>query len=178
MKKSIIISWIIILSLLLIFPTSSKPSNEFVNHLADMVYNDCKGNDIHINQPIIKRISTNETFSLLAWPYTISDVRVIVGLLGEVPYDSFEGPCNNKAMNIDLGWDGCGILTSQNNRLDINGDTYYWNGVKVDVPGNELYNVAGNNNTQVVTKGNENAVNIGNNNIANTGKIAQSLSKI
>jgi hypothetical protein len=181
---------IFIIIILLLAPTiSAKSSDAFIEHLTDLMWKDCKGKDIHINQPIIRLNAANQTLNLtkwppseedlrqedfvdsMNWPYSKDLLRQIIQLLSEQPYRTYIGQCDGDySMVSNTGWEGCGVLTSGNNKLNINYDTYYWNREKVDVPKEELYNIAsGNNNTQVISKGEGSSINMGNNNIANTG---------
>ena len=163
----------IILSLMLAPTISAKSSDAFINHLTDLIWTDCKGKDIHINQSILNYTIENRTsyLKLIEWPYDRGTIRRIIELFGEgqSKFETFFGTCDDKGVTI-TGINGCGILTCGENRLNINGYNYFWNGVKVDVPKEELFNIAsGDNNTQVINKGEGSSTNIGNNNIANTG---------
>ena len=97
-----------------------------------MIWKDCQGKDIHINQQILHYTATNQTVT------TIRDkslLREVIAQFGEMQYafEEFHGTCEYKGISFS-GINGCGILTCGNNRLDINGYNYFWNGVKVDVP--------------------------------------------
>jgi len=160
---------IIIISLLLVPTISAKSSDVFIDYLTDLMWKDCKGNDIHINQPILIDTSTNQSISLITWPnYDKESFRRMIELLDSCPYMDYLGPCGGP--HVECGWDGCDILTCGNKNLTIDYDTYYWNGKKVDVPKEELLAIAsGNNNTQVINKGDASSINIGDSNTANTG---------
>lgn len=187
MMRSIILISVIILLLLLLPTASARSSQIFIDHLTNLIWDDCKGNDIRIHQPVITLDQVNHTISLtklsnttnqitflsgLRWPYSRDQLKQVIQMLTEQPYRTYQGQCDGVySMVSDTGFEGCGILTSGKNKLNINFDTYYWNGEKVDVPKEELYNIAsGNNNTQVINKGDKNSINIGNSNIANTGE--------
>lgn len=143
---------------------SAKSSEVFINHLTDMIWKDCQGKDIHINQPIINYTTKNQTsdLRLIEWPYDRSTVRRIIELFGESqPYfATFYGTCENKGVTI-TGIDGCGILTSGDNKLDINGYNYFWNGVTVDVPKEEFKMTSGNNSPIIETQGDKSPVTTG-----------------
>lgn len=162
MMALIILSSAVILSLPLLSTICAKSSDMFLDDLSDMIWTDCQGNNIHINQPVLKRISTNQTFDLLPWPYTRKDVRTIIGLLDDkVHFAFFAGTCENKALTVDTGVDGCSILTCQDDRLDVNRDTYYWKGTKVDASKDELKITSGNNSPIIETQGEKSPVTTG-----------------
>jgi len=170
MKKAFIVLNIIILSIMSISITSAKSEDLFLEHLTDVMWEDCKGKDLHINQPgILKYTTTMENVTLIKGSeYDRDSLRVILNLLDQKHYRNYLGTIGGGTF-VGSGWDGYGILTCGNNRLDINYDTYYWNGMKVAVPEN-LFNIAsGSNNTQIINKGDNNAAIVGNDNIANTG---------
>jgi hypothetical protein len=129
---------VIILTSLLLPSISAKSSDVFIDYLTDMMWKNCQGNDIHINQPVLTYTATNQSVSLIKWPYDRSTIREIVRIFGEeqqIFTTIFGGTCENYANSTRIGGiNGCGILTSGNNRLDINGYNYFWNGIKVDVP--------------------------------------------
>lgn len=161
MKKAVIVSIIMI-----IFIVSSngyaKPSDMFVNYLTDIIWTDCQGKDIEINQPIITFTATNQTLSLMKWPYGKEDLRQVIKLLSEQPYRTYAGQCDGVySMVSDTGWEGCGILTSENHKLNINFDTYYWDGVKVDVPKEEFKTTYGSNSPIIETNGEKSPVTTG-----------------
>jgi hypothetical protein len=169
-KKSIILLSAIILSLLFVPAISAKSSDIFINYLTDIIWKDCQGKDIHINQPILKLISTNQTLSLIKWPYSKEDLRSVIQILSEQPYRTYQGQCDGVySMVSDTGWEGCGILTSGKNKLNINFDTYYWNGVKVDVPVEDIKIASGQNSTIIETHGEMSPVTTGPNSPVTTG---------
>ena len=76
--------------------------------------------------------ATNQSVSLIKWPYDRSVIREIVRIFGEEQsgFETFYGTCKDKGVTIS-GWNGCGILTCGDNWLDINGYNYFWNDVRV-----------------------------------------------
>jgi hypothetical protein len=163
MKIPPILIGIMIVSFALGTITSAKSSDIFIDYLTDMVYEDCQGNDIQINQPYIINIKTNESVDVITWPYGYQDLRRIIELFGEIePFAFFQGSCENKGVSIS-GADGCGILTCQNNRLDINQYTYFWNGIRVAVPKEEFKTTFGPNSPIVETHGDKSPVTTGDN---------------
>lgn len=151
-----------ILSLSLTQSISAKSSDEFIDQLADMIYEDCQGKNININQSITY-IPTNYTFNSIEWPYDKNLIKAIIKYLDTENYSFITGTCDNKRMCTD-GVDGCGILKCDDKRLDINGDTYYWNGTKVDFL-KEEYKINGSYNALI--KGDSNQVTTGNYNQMN-----------
>jgi len=126
-----------------------------------MIYEDCKGNDIHVKYILIN----NQTVSLLKWPYYNKNfLREIIKVWGACePFQKYYGTCEDKAGTWSIGLDGCGILTCQDNRLDINEYVYFWNGVRVDVPKEEFKTTFGPNSPIVETHGDKSPVTTGDN---------------
>ena len=169
MKKSICLLTFICLSLLLLPNSSARSSEIFKEHLTNLMWEDCQGKDIHINQPILINKITNQSISLIPWPYSKDELRYLIEIIDGLSYRDYLGAFGGGSF-VDSGWDGNSLLTCDDNRLNIDFDTYYWNGTKVDVPKEELFNIAsGNNNTQVINKGDRNSVTTGNHNTVNTG---------
>jgi hypothetical protein len=171
MKKLIIIMVAIILSLSFLPSISAKSSDIFIDYLTNMMWNDCQGNDIHINQPgVLSYIETNQSVSLIEWPYDKNSLREIVRIFGEeqqIFTTIFGGTCENYNDSTRIGGiNGCGILTCGDNRLDINGYNYFWNGIKVDVPQENLNfkTTYGPNSSIIETHGENSHVTIGDNN--------------
>lgn len=133
MRKPAIFIGIMILSVLLVTTASAKSSDMFIGSLTKMIYEDCKYNNIVINQPYpytIVNKTTNDSIDVINWPYTCLDLRVLIEQFSEMePFMSYD---TTSFSGMGLLPDGRKILTSQDNWLDINGDTYYWNGVRVD----------------------------------------------
>lgn len=163
MKIPAILIGIVIISFALGTTTSAKSSDIFIDYLTDMIYEDCQGNDIQINQPYIINTKTNESVDVITWPYSYQDLRRIIELFGEMePFAFYQGTCENKGVSIS-GADGCGILACQDNRLDINQYTYFWNGVRVAVPKEEFKTTFGPNSPIVETYGDKSPVTTGDN---------------
>jgi hypothetical protein len=187
MKMQTMLLIIIILSPWLVPNISAKSSDIFLDHLTDLMWKDCQGKDIHINQPgVLINVATNEPITLIkGQEYNKNMLRKILEILDNYTYRDYIGPCDSKNGTYGSGEgfvDGCGILTCGNYRLNIDHDGYWWKGVRVDVPYEELFNIAsGDNNTQVINKGDGSSISIGNSNIANTGndnRISQQLNNI
>jgi len=170
MKKLIIILCAIILSLLMVQTISAKSSDIFLDHLTNLMWEDCKGKDIHINQPAIIDSETNKSIPLIIWPYNKSDIKDIIRIFGEEqPYfaNILSGTCEDKGPWVG-GIDGCGILTCGNNSLDINGYNYFWNGIKVDVP-KEEFKITSGNNSPIIEAGDNSPVTTGDKSPITTG---------
>jgi len=162
----------IILTSLLVPSISTESSNVFIDYLTDIMWNDCQGKDIHINQPGV--LSYNGTkqpgillypgtdsISVIKWPYDQSVIREIIRIFGENQqhFGTIIGDtCEHHPESL-----GCNILTAGTNRLDINGYNYFWNGVKVDVPQANLNikTIYGPNGTMIDTRGPNSPVTIG-----------------
>ena len=170
MKRLIIALIAIILSSLLLPSISAKSSDVFIDYLTNMMWNDCQGNDIRINQPgVLRYIETNQSVNLIKWPYEKNTLREIVRLFGDeqqIFTTIFGGTCENYNESTRIGGiNGCGILTCGANRLDINGYNYFWNGIKVDVPQENLNfkTTYGPNSSIIETHGEKSPVTTGSN---------------
>ena len=144
----------------------------FLDHLTNLMWEDCKGKDIHINQPgILKFTATNENVSLIKWPfYNKTGLKYILELLDKQPYRDYLGQCgkNGTFASGEGYWDGCSILTCDNNRLDIDYDGYTWNNIRVDVP-REEFKIASGNNSQIIETGDNSPVTTGDKSPITTG---------
>lgn len=155
--------------LLLLPAATGKPSDIFIDHLTNLIWADCRGKDIHINNNISYCIDKKCT-NLIPWPYDKTFLRGFIKLLGENQshFSTFWGTCEDKIM-YSGGINGCGILTIGDCKLDINGDNYYWNGIKVDVP-EEVFKVnQGPNSTMIETHGPNSPVTTGPNSPITSG---------
>ncbi|MFA5259014.1 MAG: hypothetical protein WC402_02975 [Candidatus Pacearchaeota archaeon] len=154
--KKLIFLWLMIF--LLTSLVNATSSSLFVDHLSKTIYNDCQNKDIIIKEGYIQNTLTNKSVTILPWQYSYDNVHRIIEILGNYePYEFFQGSCENKGVSIS-GIPGCKILSCGDKYLDVNQYTYFWNGVRVDVPKEEFntYNaqtsgdnspaVAGNNN--------------------------------
>jgi len=93
-----------------------------------------------------------------------------LGLLNNVNYRDYLGQCDGRTFSSRQGdWDGCDILTCDNNRLDIDYDVYTWNGIRVDVPKEEFKSTSGNNSPIIETHGEMSPVTTGPNSPVTTG---------
>jgi hypothetical protein len=165
-----VLTSIIILSLSLVQDISGKSSEVFIDHLTNLIWEDCRGKDIHINQPVIIDLETNKSIPLIKWAYNKSKIKDIIRIFGEEqPYFSniLSGTCEDKGPYVG-GIDGCGILTCGNNWLDINGYNYFWNGIKVDVP-KEEFKVTSGNNSPIIETGDSSPVTTGDKSPITTG---------
>jgi hypothetical protein len=126
-------------------------SDLFIDYLATKIFSDCSGKNLIIKEPFIINTMTNETISLIpSGSYDYGTVRLLVKLFGGLePWDFFQGTCQDKGVTIGGSRDGCGLLKCGENVLDVNQYTYFWNGVRVDVP-KETTNIAINNSGNVV----------------------------
>lgn len=139
----------------------SKPSNASIDYLTDIVYQDCQNKDLYIKDGFIVNTQTNKTVTLINWSYPDSFVRRIIELFGDhEPYDSY-----NKGVSISMGsQNGEGILKCGSHSLDINQFTYFWDGVRVDLPKEEILQTYGDNSPIVKNNGENNKIAIGQNN--------------
>lgn len=148
MKLLIIIVLITLLSVPIAY---SKPTDASVDYLTNIVYQDCQNKDLHIKDGFIINAETNKTVTLINWFYPKSTVRRIIELFGN--YEPFDLDMGGMIMSV--GKNGAGILKCGSHNLDINQYTYFWDGVRVDLPKEEIlqyqtYNTAINNQGNLV----------------------------
>lgn len=158
--KLAIIIFIMVFSLLLVQTAPAKSSELFIDYLTNLIYEDCRGKDINVKYILLN----NQTFPVLKWPYEKTALKNIIKIYGDLePFKKYFGTCEDYAGTVDIGPDGCGILTCQNNRLDISEYEYFWNGVRVDVPREGFKATFGPNSPIVETHGERSPVTTGDN---------------
>ncbi len=152
---------IIVLFTLLSVPIAySKQSDASIDYITNIVYQDCQNKDLNIKDGFIFNTQTNKTVTLIPWFYSNTTVRRIIELLSETePFD-----LNLGGAAISVGKDGTGILKCGSHSLDINQFTYLWDGVKLDLPKEEIMQTYGNNSPIVKNNGNNNQIAAGQNN--------------
>lgn len=104
---------------------------------------------------------TNKTVTVIDWYYPNSTVRRIIELFGDLE------PFNLQTGGVVIGangGDGTGILKCGNHNLDINQFTYFWDGVRLDLPKEEILQTYGNNSPIVKNNGDNNQIAVGQNN--------------
>jgi hypothetical protein len=150
-----------VLFILLSVPIAySKPSDVSIDYLTNIVYQDCQNKDLHIKDGFIINTQTNKTVTLINWFYPYSTVRRIIELFGNLePFD-----LENGEITISGNGNGIGILKCGSHSLDINQFTYFWDGVRVDLPKEEIMQTYGNNSPIVKNNGENNKIAIGQNN--------------
>jgi hypothetical protein len=153
MKKLIIL--FIIFSLFTVNLVFAKSSDLFIEHLTNIVYDDCVGKDMDLKEPYIKNTQTNEVVTSIPWPYDKLQIRRIIELLGVYePYNQYYNGCAQQDGNyFSNGKNGCGIFKCEDNKLDINQYNYFWNDERVDVPREEYKTTYGSNSPIVETHG-------------------------
>ena len=153
----------LLLGVMILSVATASSDNLFVDHLTDKVYQDCYEKDLHINKPYIVDTNTNKSVDLIKWPYNYQVLRRIIELFGNIePFAFFQGTCDNKGVTIS-GADGCGILTCNGHKLDINQYTYFWDGIRISVPREEFKTTYGTNSPIIETHGEESPVTTGDN---------------
>jgi len=140
-------------------PVLGKSSDSFIDHLSSIVYVGCQEEDLIIKENFIFNTLTDETVTLIPWPYSYENVWSIIEVLGRYePFDDYANGCDVKeaqqlAGKNPSGWtkgkDGCRILTCGEHKLDINDYEYFWDSIRVDVP-KETTNIAINNQGNLV----------------------------
>lgn len=159
---SVIILGVIVMGLSFINSADATRSDLFINYLSKIIWNDCQGKDIHINQPIVRYAETNQTVSIIPWgSYSLDNVKQIIGVFGNENYNTIMGTCQGGTRLTAQGLiNGCGILTCGGNDLDIIQFTYFWNKVQVDVPKEDFQTFG--NNSPIVNSVNNSQITFGN----------------
>lgn len=159
MNKSHILILTIIFLMTMIPLSEAKSSDIFIEHLSSIIYVDCQGKDLIIKEPFIQNTHTNETVTLVPWPYSYDTLWKIIEILGRSePFDDYANGCDVKEQQEAVGersggWlkgrDGCRILICGEHKLDIDDYAYFWDSVRIDVP-KETTNIAINNQGNLV----------------------------
>jgi len=156
MKKLILI---LFFSLFIFNFVNAKSSDLFINHLSNIVFDDCRDKDITIKDNFIKNTLTDKSVTLITWPYNQENIRRIIELFSEIePFDNYFAGCNSGKSGYFMGKDGCKILTCGDHWLDITNIDYSWDGIRVEVPREEF------NNYYAQTSGDNSPATAGNNN--------------
>jgi len=141
---------------------NAKQSEEFINYLANKIYNDCKNEDLVIKENPLFRFKEGvseivfiEIESLKSDNYNKETLKEILQMFSSrEPFGRFmmgDGekrlvgivPCFNFIFNSNgeekkILNDGRNMLMCGENVLDINENNYYWNNEKVVLPRNSF----------------------------------------
>lgn len=108
---------------------------KFIEHISRIICEDCEGADINIKKGFLTYRDSNQEVTVLRWPYDDRQIDRIIELFvqGE-PYNRYA--FNKKGSGVSMGASKTAdkILTCKNHVLDINYDDYYWDGIKVELP--------------------------------------------
>ena len=134
--KPIFIFIIIILSIIHLVNASSSP--EYLNHVSNIIFNDCDGQEIVLKYPLTSGNGIQQSnFS----SYNLNNLLSIISVLDKYSYSLCHmrnggGTCESAPGDLD----GLGILKCGVNVLDISGYDYIWNGNKIPEPSSITYN--------------------------------------
>src|SRR3989338_8755207 len=141
----------------------AKSSEEYLDYLSSVIYEDCKEYNIYMNpyenqkdnfgNPVYLKYNGEDIKEIL-WPYTQKDMRTIIRAFDTVEFAILRG---GYLFSGQLGYVlfSCG-LNKNNTRatLDNDGQDFLWKGEVVDVPKSEFTNVYAKN--YVSSKGDNN----------------------
>lgn len=153
---------LVALAHILIPSVFATQSPEFIDHLSQNVYDDCKDYDIHIKEGILLDARTKQSFTTLSKPYEQSEVKEIIELFVEAePY--MLGSLDKSGTGVMMGGgemkNGFDILTCGSNKLDINGRDYFWNDIKVELPRTAVTNIILTGDCPSLVVGDNNTIN-------------------
>lgn len=140
----------IIVFLLALSHVQALQNEEYLNHVTDLVYDSCKGNDIKLKDNFFIRGDYSGFSTELKWPYNKTLIKETVVYISESePFsDTINGPfmvgqyeVGNKSVKIDNR--GYNILICGENHLDVFAREYDWNGKKIELPRNIQINAGG-----------------------------------
>ena len=166
------------LVLFLTFSVMSLSSQDKIDHISEIIFEDCQGNDILFNSNFaaraeaFRRLANKENASainqepiyqkLLDWPYQVENIANQIVEIDKVPWDEL-----SRGFFMGGGISGDKFLVCGNNYLTISKDEYYWNNIKIDTPKEEFNSYYAQNlaDNGVVIAGENNQVNQENKNI-------------
>ncbi len=140
---------IIIAFLLTVSNVHALQTEEYLNHVTDLVYDSCKGKDIKLKDNFFMRADNSGFVTELKWPYDRELIKATVDYISRSePYSASNNMYNGG--NIEVGGKsvlidnrGENILTCGENHLDAYIREYYWNTRKIELPRNIQINEGG-----------------------------------
>lgn len=139
----------VVVLLFTISPVHAMQTEEYLNHVTDLVYDSCKGNDIKLKDNFFIRADNSGFVTELNWPYNKELINATIHYISRSePYSASNNMYNggnievgNKSVLIDNR--GENILTCGENHLDAYIREYYWNTRKIELPRNIQVNEGG-----------------------------------
>lgn len=136
---------LIIIQLNISSQAHSKETQEFIDNLANKIYEDCKDTTIALN-------TTSFTFEGKHLDSINPDLQSIKSVLGAFsnaePYNISAGGVTSGSTNRK----GKEVLTCGTHKLDINGYNYFWDNMRIEVPKQQI-------NTQNIGAGGNGTIN-------------------
>ena len=160
----------IMVSTLIIFSTFIIPKvnagNEIIDYMANIIYNDCKGQDIDASTLGLVYTDTNVSIPIIYWPYDYSTIRRVVELIIEKePY------------NLYVGGGSLKLLNCSEKRLEVNFYTYKWKGERLDPFQYNINQIYQNIDRTVAEKVNQIAIQ-GSGNVVDVSEVQQEINNL
>lgn len=141
MNRNCCLTMLIILSSFFVTPVHAAKDAEFIEFLAKKVFDACQGSDIRLKDKLVKRTSTGEFITEIRWPYSPQELSKFFEFISkEEPFDSYVENRGGKVTQ-GVGKDGAGFLSCGGHVLDINKYDYYWDKIKIELPG-QVFNLS------------------------------------
>ena len=119
--------------------TFAKQNENFVQHVASIVHQDCKNSDIMLGDGFGEKSIDGSLVGIVA-PVSLKMSLEIINAINDSKTEEGE-PTNwaaySKGQRTSVMWpgtDGRGILSCDEHVLDINGNDWFWDGEKIGVP--------------------------------------------
>ena len=123
--KSLFLLMLFFVFLNLYYTCYARKSDEFIDFLSSIIYEDCKGNSINIKKGLLIYKDTGQNIVDFE-DYDIDTIKFIITEFTKMePWD---------LKFIKFYRDGDSVLICGQNKLDIVGTDYYWNNVEVQLP--------------------------------------------
>lgn len=127
----------LLLPLLIIVSFSSAlHSEEYLRSLTNKISQECGSNDYSIKEGILFNRLTRENITLVKnSEANYEALYKIISYLDQLPYVAYTPmPCENAVTSSGKSNAimGCGLLRCGDHKLDVSGDTFYWDNVKFE----------------------------------------------
>lgn len=133
----------LIIGILIIPSIHALQSEEYLNHMTNIIYEACQGQDINLKENWFIRADNKGFVTELKWPqYDLETIRALVNYISSSePYSVSNNMFNTGDVTLDnktykLNNKGENILSCSNNQLDVYNREYYWNTRKIELPRN------------------------------------------
>lgn len=134
---------------------SALQTDEYLNHISSLVYQDCQQTDIQLKENWFIRADSEGFVTNITWPYDLKYLQEAISYISQnEPYSTtsnmfMSGDITLNGKNYTRNNIGENILRCGENHLDVYNREYYWNTRKVDLPSN-INNYAYNNQGNLI----------------------------